>query len=68
MTSQEINTFQGMPLLLTCEQVCGELGVSRVTLWRLIKTGKIKSIRVSRRCIRIASEELRAFLDRAKAA
>ena len=67
MNTQISKTFQVLPMLLTSEQVCRELGVSRVTLWRLIRDGELKSIRVGRRCVRIARDELTAFVGRAQA-
>jgi|GEM_PF-2062444 len=62
MVTKSVQTLQEFPLLLTGEQVCGELAISRVTLWRLVKAGDIKSVRLGRRCIRFSRDELRAYL------
>ena len=38
------------------------LGVSMSTLWKLIKTGKLKAVRITERTTAIRAGDLRAFL------
>jgi len=54
-------------MLLTTQQVCEELNISRVSLWRLTKDGQLKTVRLGRRCVRISRDELRAFVGRIEA-
>lgn len=56
--------LSGFPALLTIEQVCGELAISRGTLWRLVKAGDIKSVRFSKRCVRFSHDELTSYIER----
>jgi len=48
--------------LLTLDEVAERLGVSRVTLWRWIKNGKLAVVRLSQRTIYVRREELERFL------
>ncbi|MGD0662104.1 MAG: helix-turn-helix domain-containing protein [Syntrophorhabdales bacterium] len=48
--------------LLTLKQVSERLGVSKVTLWRWIKDGKLSSVRLSQRTVYIRKEEVDRFL------
>jgi len=48
--------------LLTLEQASDRLGISKVTLWRWIKNGKLTAVRLSRRVVYVRKEELDRFL------
>lgn len=48
--------------LLRVPQVAKRLGVSQPTVWRLIKSGELDSIKVSARSRRIAPEVVEAYL------
>jgi len=50
--------------LLKIADVCYRLGVTRQTLNKIIKQGRIKTVRVSERNIRIAEHELNEFINR----
>lgn len=44
--------------LLTVSQTCEELQISRATLFRLIKAGKVKVVRLGPRTLRIDQAEI----------
>jgi excisionase family DNA binding protein len=48
--------------LLTLKQVSERLGISKVTLWRWIKDGKLSSVRLSQRTVYVRKEELERFI------
>ena len=48
--------------LLKVPEVAKRLGVSEPTVWRLIKSGEMDSIKVSARSRRIAPEVVEAYL------
>jgi excisionase family DNA binding protein len=49
-------------LLLSPDETCAMLGVKRTTLYKMLETGEIPSIRVGR-LRRIPLERLRAWID-----
>lgn len=49
--------------LLTAKQVAERLSVSRVTLWRLARDGKIEAHRIGKQ-LRFEREEVEAFIKR----
>jgi len=52
-------------MYLSVNQVADELGVCPKTVYRYIKDGKIKAVRLSERCIRVPHRNLESFvLDR----
>ena len=53
--------------LLTPEQVSKKLKVSVFTVYRWIKAGKLKAIKLTPRVFRIEDKELNAFLNKRKA-
>jgi len=52
--------------LLTPVQVAEMLGLSEFTIYRYIKAGKIKTIKLTPRNFRIEKEELKKFLEKNK--
>jgi len=55
-----------MDKLLTPKQVANKLGVSEFTIWRYIKAGKLKTIKLTKRNFRIEEKDLIQFLKRHK--
>lgn len=52
-----------IPRLLSIEATCATLGgISRVTLWRMIRRGEIATVQVGRRPM-VEPDELRRFID-----
>ena len=47
----------------TTKEFCSIFGVSRKTLYKFIKNGKLKAIKLGPNMIRLASEDIAAFLD-----
>ncbi len=56
-------SFDNLPLTLQVEDLMPILGVGRNTVYALIRSGQIKSIRIGRK-IRIPKAEVLAFLNR----
>jgi len=50
--------------LLTMGEVCDILGISRPTLWRMIKAGGIQKTEIYKGAFRIKRSELDRFLDK----
>jgi excisionase family DNA binding protein len=48
---------------LTVNQLAGRLAISRDTVYRLVRAGKLPTVRVGER-IRFRSEDVDAYLDR----
>ena len=55
-----------MNKLLTSKQVANKLGVSEYTIWRYIKAGKLKAIKLTKRNFRIEEKDLIQFLKKHK--
>ena len=55
-----------MDKLLTPKQVANKLGVSEYTIWRYIKAGKLKSIKLTKRNFRIEEKDLIQFIKKHK--
>lgn len=50
--------------LLKFESVCGLVGLSRTTLWRLEKVGAFpRRVKVTSRCVRWRLSEINAWID-----
>jgi excisionase family DNA binding protein len=47
---------------LTLKDVAERLGVSKVTLWRWIKDGKLSAIKLSQRTVYVRKDELERFI------
>jgi len=52
--------------LLTSEQIAKKLNISIFTVYRWIKTGKLKAIKLTPRVFRIEEEDLNQFLKKRK--
>lgn len=55
-------SFDELPLTLRVEDLMPILGVGRNTAYELVRSGKIRGIRIGKQ-IRIPKEEVRRFLD-----
>lgn len=55
-----------MDKLFTPKQVANKLGVSEFTIWRYIKAGKLKAIKLTKRNFRIEEKDLIQFLKKHK--
>jgi len=55
-----------MSKLLTPQQVAKRLGVCRESVWRYIRKGKLKAIKLTPRNFRIDEKDLNQFLKRHK--
>jgi len=55
-----------MNRLLTPKQVANKLSVSEYTIWRYIKAGKLKAIKLTKRNFRIDEKDLVQFLKKHK--
>jgi excisionase family DNA binding protein len=49
---------------ISAREVMRKFGLSRTTVYRLLKNGKIRSVRLSPHAIRIHRDDLQAWLDR----
>jgi excisionase family DNA binding protein len=50
------------PVLLTMEEVCDILGVSRTTLWRMIRSGSVKKTEIYDGVFRIKRSDIENFI------
>jgi excisionase family DNA binding protein len=48
--------------LLTLQEAADKLGISKVTLWRWIKDGKLTAVKLSRRIVYVRKDEIDRFL------
>ena len=55
-----------MNKLLTSKQVANKLGLSEYTIWRYVKAGKLKAIKLTKRNFRIEEKDLNQFLKKHK--
>ncbi|MBU1292324.1 helix-turn-helix domain-containing protein [Patescibacteria group bacterium] len=55
-----------MNKLFTPKQIANKLGVSEFTIWRYIKAGKLKAIKLTKRNFRIEQKDLNQFLKKHK--
>ena len=49
--------------LLTIKEVCSRLSISRSMLYELIRSNKIRTIRIGKRGIRLPESEIERFID-----
>lgn len=49
--------------LLTTAQVCDQLQISRVTVWRWAQAGRLNPIRITSRSTRYQSDDIQALID-----
>ena len=59
-TAMKYTNFNDIPLLLSVEQLTEVLGIGRNTAYQLVRSEKIKSIRIGR-IIRIPRENIKEF-------
>jgi len=56
--------MDGLPVLLTMQQVQAYLGISKAHTYRLVRDGELRSVRLGQRGgIRVRVDDLQAFLD-----
>ena len=60
--AQEVREMDNLPLALTVKEVAKLLGISRNTAYRLIKSKKLRSVRVGRQ-IRVPLSALEEYLN-----
>ena len=61
--SSDYRSFDDLPLTLRVEELMPILGIGRNTAYELVRSGKIRGIRVGTQ-IRIPKEEVQRFLRR----
>lgn len=67
--SQSVNEHGALDrgeYLLTVQQACDMLRVSRSTLYRMVKRGELPCVRLGARTVRFAVSDLRAYLAQKK--
>ena len=52
------NTIQPTPQFLTVKQVAARLSLSQRTVWSLATQGKIRALRLGKKCVRFDSDML----------
>ena len=57
------STNKELPVLLSYRRACGELDISRTTLYELLRAGKLKSVLVGSKGRRIPSAEIDRFVS-----
>jgi len=57
------NTPESSPRLLTVDEVGLRLGVSRRSLWKWIRAGRIPVVRLGERTVRIREADLVGFVE-----
>lgn len=60
--SSDYRSFDGLPLTLRVEDLMPILGIGRNTAYELVRSGKIRSIRIGRQ-LRIPKDALVAYLS-----
>lgn len=58
--------FSISPTVHRPKSVCILLEISIATFWRLVKSGKLKTIKISQRCTGVLSADLDAYLESLK--
>ncbi len=61
MSSEEAWTGRGAPML-TYAEVATATAVSKATVGRMVRSGRLKSVRFGPRSVRVPAEALKAFL------
>ena len=62
--SEELSKQCYLPKSLTKSDVCEILGITTITLDKLIKSGEIPAFRVAKRNFRIQPKDLQSYMDR----
>lgn len=63
-TKRERMQTQITPTWITYEEAQQLVGLGRTTLWRLVKSGEVKSAQIGR-AVRLSRESLEAYMERA---
>lgn len=56
------SAYYGQPLLVSQEEVAHRLGVSRTTVWRLVKSGELDPVRIGSRTL-ISNSSIDRYLS-----
>jgi|APLak6261662433_1056034.scaffolds.fasta_scaffold00174_3 predicted site-specific integrase-resolvase len=48
------------------QSICNELEISIATFWRLVKDGKLKTVKISSRCTAVLAEDFESYLNSLK--
>jgi len=59
----QTSSLAGGPSLLTVNEACRLVAVGRTTLYRLISNGKIRTVRIGPRGVRVPASELEHFVQ-----
>ena len=62
-TNQHTNSVTAGPKMLTVKQACEAGAFSRTTLYQLIRAGRIRTVKVGLRGIRVPVAELERFIQ-----
>jgi|TARA_R110000868_G_scaffold205446_3_gene454008 excisionase family DNA binding protein len=49
--------------VLRITEVCLRMSISRTTVWRIIKSGKLKTVKLSTRAVGVLESDLIAYLE-----
>lgn len=60
-------SYYGPPLLVSQEEVGHRLGISRTTVWRLVKSGELEPVRIGSRTL-ISNRSIDLYLSRQRPA
>lgn len=60
------NKYNNPMGMLSPQEVADELGVSRVVVWRWIRQGKLKAVKLTERTYRISKDDLDEFIKQRK--
>jgi len=63
MVTQEVRDGYGEPFLLSQDEVAHRLGISRTSLWRLVKQGEFETIHIGSRAF-ILTASVQRFIAR----
>lgn len=63
MVTQQVRDNYGERYLLSLDEVAYRLGVSRTTLWRLVKQGELETVRIGSRTF-VLTSSVHDFLRR----
>lgn len=52
-------------LMVTAAEACQILGIKRTTFWEFTRCGRIRTVKIGRRGVRVPVSELQRFVDEA---
>ena len=64
MGSKQVQRDVGEPLMLTYKEAAKKMGVSLSKLYKLLREGEVRSLRLGPQERRIPMSEVRAYVDR----